>query len=58
MRAQAGSRVAQAEQKPLSASNHRGSADAPEPPPNATLMRELARLEGPPGPPGEEAWVV
>ena len=30
----------------------------PEPPPNATLMRELALLEGPPGPPAEEAWLV
>jgi hypothetical protein len=30
----------------------------PAPPPNATLMRELALLEGPPGPPAEEAWLV
>jgi hypothetical protein len=30
----------------------------PEPAPNATLMRELALLERPPGPPGEEAWAV
>jgi hypothetical protein len=128
MRAQAAWRVAQAEREPLSAANHRRSADAieawaryvealpdddpslaaiaegqaligsppefrprsdggsiirghgypntigwdeetrtlvpspewatPEPPPNATLMRELARLEGTPAPPGEEAWLV